>query len=60
MRISKADVEATGKPRLMGWDQVAEGHKAETQWNKESMQLKNEAEPAAYAYVSPRSSSSII
>lgn len=54
MRISKADVEATGKPRLMGLDQVAEGHKTETQWNKEGMQLKDEAEPAAYVYVRGR------
>ena len=54
MRINKAAVEATGKPRLMGWDQVSGGHKTETQWNKVGMKLKYEAEPAAFVYVRGR------
>ncbi len=54
MRISKAEVEATGKPRLMGWDQVPKGHKTKTQWGKEGMKLEEDAEPAAYVYIKGR------
>ncbi len=51
MEMTKAEVLATGKHRLVGWAQVPDQYKTKTQWGKEGMKLREDAEPAAYVYV---------
>jgi hypothetical protein len=55
MKIRKADVEATGKPRYTNWSHVPEGLKTKTQWSQDGMRLRAEAEPAGYVWSRHRS-----
>lgn len=50
MKILKADVEASGRPRYMKWSDVPEGLKTITQWKQEGMRLRAEAEPTGYVW----------
>jgi len=54
MKILKAEVLETEKPRFVGWAKVPDTYKTKTQWNKEGMRLKSNVEPAAYVYAKAR------
>ncbi len=50
MSMTKADVEATGKPRYAKWARVPDDLKTKTQWRGEGMRPRLDAEPAAYMW----------
>lgn len=54
MKIDKAEVIATGKPRHIGWEEVPDGCKTKTQWGTEGMRPKAGVSPTAYVYINGR------
>lgn len=55
MRIYKADVLDTGRPRYMTWQDVPAGYRTTTKWSEAGMKPIPDAEPIAYVYCRGRS-----